>query len=256
MIHKQDQSIGDLDTWLRLAGPKSAIQWKDGRSAKESAKAWLAAFPMIPAEITETLVSHADIDEFVEWQAEPEALVRFDSLRGEPSNLDVLLLGSDRHGPLVVAVEAKADESFGGTIGETLRRAQARLDASPNSKGVARVEALAERLLGVPATELESVADLRYQLITASAAALSEAERRGVSRAIVLVHEFITDLTTDKRHAANGKDLERFVTVLAGAPTTLHSGQMIGPFTVPRGGTPASEPALYFGKVSVGLRGG
>ena len=50
-------------------------------------------------------------------------------------------------GEFVVAVEGKADESFGGTLGETFSAALERKLSSPNSKGVARIEQLAQALL-------------------------------------------------------------------------------------------------------------
>jgi hypothetical protein len=85
MIKKNGRTLTSMEDWLIYAGPKSKIQWKDDRSAKESARAWVTAAPSIPSEIESTLCSHADIDAFHEWRAEPEAQVRFDLFRGEPS---------------------------------------------------------------------------------------------------------------------------------------------------------------------------
>ena len=61
MINKEGNPIRSLETWYRLAGPKREGQWKDGRSAKESANAWLEHTPAcVPCEITQALHSHRD----------------------------------------------------------------------------------------------------------------------------------------------------------------------------------------------------
>ena len=95
-IHKNGRILDTLDSWFEHAGPKSAHQWKDGRSAKESGRAWIEAGGIPPA-IRSCIESHPDFGEIRAWSAEPEAQVRFDRLRGEPSNLDVLLLIEDEY---------------------------------------------------------------------------------------------------------------------------------------------------------------
>jgi hypothetical protein len=40
-IIKNGINILTLEDWERHAGPKRQLQWKDGRSAKEAARAWL-----------------------------------------------------------------------------------------------------------------------------------------------------------------------------------------------------------------------
>jgi len=61
----------------------------------------------------------------------------------------------------------------------------------------------------------------------------------------MLVHEFITPKTSDVRHAANARDLERFVSRLSrGADDSIPVGQLQGPYVVP--GMPLFEnPPLY-----------
>ena len=50
----------------------------------------------------------------------------------------------------MIAVEAKADESFGATLAATSRAASKRKAENPRSKGLDRLERLAEVVLGVP----------------------------------------------------------------------------------------------------------
>jgi hypothetical protein len=197
VILKNGTELHHLDTWFDLAGPKSRRQWKDERSAKESARAWLSALPNLPSEVSETIVGHRDFSEILQWTAEPEAVVRFDPFRGEPANLDVLVRGEDANGPVLVAVEAKADETFGGTVAETVARATERLDSNPRSKGMLRIERLVRGLFGLDPEEIASILRLRYQLLTATAAALADSARTGSPRAVVFIHEFVTPLTTD-----------------------------------------------------------
>ncbi len=144
MINKGGKPICDLETWRRLAGPKKPEHWKDGRSAKESARAWLERnSDCVPTEIDQAFRAHPDFGRILPgWSAEPEARVTFDSFGGEPSNLDVLLTAEDEKGPLVIAVEAKADETFGKTVEDTLQEACKRKAKNPQSRGVDRLEQL------------------------------------------------------------------------------------------------------------------
>ena len=199
MIKKGSETISDLETWFRLSGLKE-VHWKDGRSAKECARAWLELNPdCVPAEISQALNPHPDFGRILPgWSAEPEARVDFDSFRGNTSNIDVLLTARDESGPLVIAVEAKADETFGNTVEDTLRAAVEQKAKKPKSKRVDRLEQLAASLFGVPRERLAEVGKLRYQLLTASAAALAEAQCQWARRAVLIIHEFVTALTSDQ----------------------------------------------------------
>ena len=254
VIEKNGQRLSTLEAWFDLAGPKGgALHWKDGRSAKESARSWLAAAPAIPAEIAATLSSHRDIGELRDWRAEPAAEVRIDKFPGEPPNVDVLLVGSDRDGPVVVAVDAKADEPFGRTVGETLEDARLRLGSNPRSKGVARIERLLAALFRTTMDDRD-VLELRYQLLTVTAAAMAEAERLSEQRAVVIVHEFATDRTNDQKRTSNARDLDRFVARFARRRGRLEPGKLAGPFEVPGKPIVDSGISLYFGKAVVDKR--
>jgi len=220
----------------------------------ESARAWIDGAPNIPMEIAELIASHPDFRSLTEWEAKPEARVKFDQFGGEPANVDVLVNGRDSHGPLVIAVEAKADEPFSTILKDTLSSAQGRLEKTPKSKGVARIERLLQGLFGSSTLDITRYKDLRYQLMTLTAAALAEAERKSADRAIVIVHEFVTSKTQDINHAANAKDLDAFISAIAPGNTLSNSGKLDGPFSVPGKPIVASDIALYFGKVVVNRR--
>lgn len=251
-VSKSGIPLTNLDLWFEHAGPKSAHQWKDGRSAKECARSWIQAGG-IPPGIRALLEGGDAFGPITRWAAEPEARVRFDRLRGEPSNLDVLLLVEDVRGGVVVAIEAKADEPFGATVQETLAAADRRLAENPRSKGRLRVEQLFESILGAPLPALAlQMTSLRYQLFTATAAAIAEAERRELDRAVVLIHEFVTDQTDDERHRANAVDLTAFLAAIgiAGDPGDgLPGGGVLG-------GAPlfSDSVRVWFGKMREVLR--
>ena len=249
-ILKQGLPVVDLEDWRVRAGPKSPDQWKDGRSAKETARAWLGAGAQtLPTEVAELLASSPHFGPPTNWTAEPEARLPFDGFPGEPRNSDLVLYCTDAHGDYVAAVEAKADETFGQTIEDALGAALERRLSNPRSNGIPRIVQLATALLGARGPSETGVADLRYQLLTATAGVLCEAERRGASRAIFLIHEFVTDQTNDDRHAANAVDLDRFVHRLSrGSQSALHEGTLAGPFMVHGQPLLAAPIQLYIGK--------
>ena len=257
MISKNSELLKDLETWRVLAGPKHDNQWQPGRSAMEAARAWIELAPgSLPTEIVEALRSHEDLGQIVEWSAEPEARISFDSFGGEPANLDLMVQARDGTGSLVIAVEAKADEPFGATLAETSRAASKRKAENPRSKGLDRLEGLAETVLGVPSDELSRVDTLRYQLLTATAAAVAEAQRQSAGRAVLLIHEFVTDQTSDEKHAANAGDLDAFVRHISGGVIEgVEAGTVCGPFELPGIREAGSGVGFYVGKGVRNLRG-
>lgn len=251
-IAKKNRSISSLEEWFELAPPKSKDHWVDGRSAKEAARAWLAGGDALPSEVAAALASHPSFGEVLNWDAEPEARLRFDEFAGEPRNADLLVLTTDALGPYVVAVEAKADEVYGESVEKTLAAAHRRRRATERSNGVTRVESLLRLLPTVaPGVELPKVGSLRYQLLTACAGAVAEARRRRCARAVMLVHEFVTPATKPENHARNAADLAAFISRLSGAPLdSVVDGQLYGPFELPL----AEEVSLFVGKVAHNLR--
>lgn len=239
IIRKGVRRLLTLDDWRTHAPPKADVQWKDGRSAKESARSWLNASPDFPPEVADVLRSCPDVDTLRSWQAEPEAKVSFDNYRG-PANIDLLIVGEDKAGPLVIAVEAKADEPFGESVNKVLSVAKREREKRSLSKRVDRMEQLATQL-GL-SLDQDDVLDLRYQLLTVTAAVLSEASRRTAQRAMVIVHEFVTSQTNVDKRGRNARDLDRFLQTAFGCADRLRPGLAVGPFEV------KGRPKLYFGK--------
>ena len=238
-LFKGDHTLTSIEEWHRFAPPKRRnTHWKDGRSAKENARAWINAAPDLQPDIARTLGACTDIGPLRKWRAEPEARIPIDRFRGEQPNIDLLLIAEDDHGPVVIAIEAKADETFGDVISDQYRQACAA--ANPRSKRVARIEALLDRFaLDI---KQDQVTQLRYQLLTATAAVLAEAERRSAERTILIAHEFVTPLTVSERRERNAADLDRFLSVAFAHRRHLASGTVAGPIPV------KGAPTLYVGK--------
>ena len=227
-VCKGNRQLMSVDQWRRLAPPKRHIHWQDGRSAKESARAWIAAAPHMPPDIERTIAACPDIGLLRRWRAEPEARVPIDTFRGEQPNIDVLLIAEDERGPVVVAIEAKADETFGDQLADRYRSAQAARASNLRSRALDRIEALLDHFhfsLAQP-----PVPQLRYQLFTVTAAALAEAQRRSSNRALVIVHEFVTSRTRSDLRKRNAADLDSFLSVALDSNTNLGDGEIAGPF--------------------------
>jgi hypothetical protein len=235
-ITKKGTRILSIEDWLRLAGPKYKVkQWVDGRSAKELAKYWVEKSGVtIPAQVADVLLSSPDFGSILNWNAEPEVKLRFDKLQGEPRNTDMLIVAEDRSGPFLIGVEGKADESFAQYLKGTMRAAHKELLSNPRSNRVSRIEWLTNWLLPKGGFNHQLAGSIRYQLLTATAGLLAEAHRRQISRAVLLVQEFVSDKTTDRKHTLNSSDLNAFTKVLSkGVINELSPGKLSGPIALP-----------------------
>ncbi len=67
----------------------------------------------MPPEVLAALATHPNFGPVLSWEAVPEARLRFDSFAGEPRNSDLVVHAEDASGPYVLAIEAKADETYG-----------------------------------------------------------------------------------------------------------------------------------------------
>jgi hypothetical protein len=249
-IAKKGHSIRTLEEWREYAPPKSLTHWTEHRSAMEVARAWLEALPALPPEVAAALATDPAFDSVTQWCAEPEVRVPFDQFGGERRNSDLLVKATDRFGSFVVAVEAKADESFGETIIAAATAAKKRRDANPRSRGTERLTELCQSLLGTTLADDPSLGSLRYQLLTATAGAIAAGTRRGAARAVLLLHEFRTPKTRPAKHDANAKALDAFMIRLTrGATPHVEPDRL---YRVSRTGAHAvgATPALFVAKIS------
>jgi hypothetical protein len=257
-IIKNKASIRSVEDWFLHAPPKGKDgHWEPGRSALECARAWCGGDqgPCVPQEITALLNSHPDTRDAEMVSGTPEHRVRFDKLRGEPRNTDLVLLARNKQGSLAISIEAKADEPFDRAVQEIVADTIDDLAHGSRSKVNTRIQSLAESLLPPRQNGAPRLGDLRYQLLTAAAGALAYAADEGADRAVVIIHEFVADRTTDDNHKTNTHDLNAFLKRLTnGAHKEVTERKLIGPLVVP--GTPlfASPVPLYIGKATRTLR--
>jgi hypothetical protein len=178
----------------------------------------------------------------------PEHVTRLDDL-GEGRHHDVVALGVAGGKLVLVAIEAKNDESLGPLIGEYLaevERADAQRKAEGRSRmsGVpARVERLVSLVFGERPADLNQ---LRYQLLHGLAGTRLEAEARGADVAVFLVHEFRDSSTDDRKVECNRADIQRFARTL-GVERSPDAGASGSPVPVRASGPLAGEPALFMG---------
>jgi hypothetical protein len=118
---------------------------------------------------------------------------------------------------MTICIEAKADEPFGATVAQELRKAKKR----PVTRFPERLDWLTRSLLGVPAFKDEEhlvlsdvVSRLPSQLLTAIAGTLLEAQIQEATIAVFLVHEFRTTATVDVKMKANAETLDSFLRLL------------------------------------------
>lgn len=255
-IRKLDRDIRSVEDWFRLAPPKRSSQWKDGRSAKELAHYWLkeTVGNRFPPAVEALLLQSHDFSSVLRWSAEPEAQSRFDDFGGEPRNCDLLVDAEDRRGKYIIAIEAKADESFDRYLPDILANALERRLRNPSSSGIERILQLTSHILGEGPKGAPQVNQIRYQLLTATAGLLAEARRKQSDRAVLCIQEFFTDATQDALHRRNSEDLSNFVRRLSrGACGPIGANSIVGPVPLAR-----AEPGiqLYVAKQVINLRSG
>ncbi|MFM9066545.1 MAG: DUF6946 family protein, partial [Planctomycetota bacterium] len=179
----------------------------------------------------------------------------FDEL-GEERNTDLLLEGTNDKGRFLVAVEAKADEPFGNKyVSAQLADALDKQLTNPRSNEFRRIQQLACAILGPRRDDDTALKKIRYQLLTATAGAMCEAARKRIATAILLIHEFVTDKTDDKKHRVNQRDLDGFIRrVTHGTHRTLPCGEIVGPIQLPGQPLFSNEIGFFVLKVSRNLR--
>jgi hypothetical protein len=256
-IEKDGKEIRCITDWEDFAPPKGKEkQWVEGRSAYELARAWCGTETVsMPPELRALFDSRQETEALNIDCVTPEQRITFDPFGGEPRNADLAFVGQTSAGSVAVTIEAKADEPFGETVAETLAAALERLDRNPNSRGIRRIEYLIKALFTAHVQGMPKLIDIRYQLMTAAAGTLAYALQNSASRAVLIVHEFVTTKTQDERHAINGADYSAFLYRLSREKALADNpAGLLGPFKVPGKPLFESTPELFVGKVVTRLR--
>ena len=174
---------GAVDWRRLLADPRR--QWYRGKSAYELAVSWEAASRTargIPASIAGLLDSVPVLRGAKLVIGLPELQVDLPG-GGHASQTDLWALLGTGERLVSMAVEAKAGERFGDTVGDWLAAGK------PGNRRRVRLAALCQRL-AIPDIGLEAI---RYQLLHRAASALIMAERFRASLAVLLIVSFDKD---------------------------------------------------------------
>lgn len=241
-----DQIITSVNDWYRYAPPKNpTIQWQDGKSAKELAKAWFRGGILdMPLDFRWLLKSHSVTSKFEPYEGFAEHKTPIDNF-GEARNHDLVIIGSSDKQAILIGVEAKETESFDEPI------AQKRSD-NPRSNIENRKELLSEQIFGRSIDK--EIGLIRYQLITGTAGTLIEAKNQDSKYAVFIIHEFLTDKSDVFKSEANSFEIDRFVKALTKNKVTfLTDGKLIEIGCLPGGQFVPSNIPLLIGKTTTRL---
>lgn len=195
----------------------------------------------MPVEYSQLLGSSRQTRGFLASIAYAEADIAIDGFSG-PRNSDMVVLGETHHGRVCLAVEAKADESFAGTIREEL------LGLKEPSNKPDRVLRLSNAVLQRNVDE--HVMMLRYQLLHSLAATAIEARRQNAELGVLLIHEFISLKLDFEKVTANATDLKTFVRTIPGWENeTVVTGQLLPPVKLRGNQYVPGEQLVTIGKV-------
>jgi len=225
--NREGLPITDWEGWVR---PKEDYQWKRGRSAMELARAWFPKGKLAcPAELDSLLQSSPRTAGYQLTIGQPEFVTQLPE-RGEGRNHDLWLQGHCPAGNLTICIEAKADEPFGNLIYEEIARARKR---KATTRLPARVEALLQLLFGHPCNPLEKPwSHLRYQLITALAGTVIQADHDGSTTAVFVVHEFLSGALDSERLRQNDVDLNAVLAFRVPGCDAIKASNFVGPIHI------------------------
>ncbi|MCL1994078.1 MAG: hypothetical protein FWG66_14120 [Spirochaetes bacterium] len=238
---KGKKEISSEEEWFKLCPPKKKEKhWKSERSAKEMAKFWLD--PSKREEFQNFIkkaMSAFDCDCII-----PEYVSKFDDYRS-PRNHDLYI--AEKNNRTVITVEGKVDEPFGNNnFEEKLEEAKKTKDNNPNSKKLERLTNLDEKYFHKDSGILK----IRYQLLTWFAGAKSDAERANTDNFFMVLQEFKSDATDDKKLQKNHGDFENFIEFISeGKFKSIEAGQILEPIANKYTG----GKNLYIGYYSVNL---
>jgi hypothetical protein len=167
--------------------------------------------------------------------------------RGEGRNHDLLLSGSHGGSGVVVSIEAKVDEQYGECIGDYWQRAH---NSMKPTRAPERIEALLSIVFGANARpDTEPWSTLRYQLLTAVSGTAIEAARREVGKAVVIVHEILTESADAIKVARNAQDFSDFVSaLLSRGEDPVQPGHLYGPVVLAANKDLSRPISLFIGK--------
>ncbi|XMB85868.1 hypothetical protein RJG79_10735 [Mycoplasmatota bacterium WC44] len=198
--------ISSITDWFESNPPKKDNQWRWDYSAKEAAYEYIVN----SGNTLRQLLFHENMA-FDELTAVPEYETKIDNYKGEGRNHDLLVFDEERN--VVIGVEVKCNESFDKNLKSKIQKALKAKEDNSDSNQIDRIKHLKEEILKLSIDD-ESTNDVMYQLLTATAGTLVEANVRGAKEAILVIHTILNDKTIKKKHNENNSALDRFTSLL------------------------------------------
>jgi hypothetical protein len=244
--NNRGQRIVTLADWRRLAPPASPRHWREYRSAFELAHAWTEGDGA--HQLQALLAARQEFAALCLERAIAKRKSWFDDIPGGPRNHDLLLLARATARPVVVGIEAKADETFDRDLAGFLVAARRR---QPSTRAPERLDRLTRAFFGMTLADDPPLAPVRYQLLSALAGTLAEAKHFSALAAVLVVHEFVTPETDPIKQRRNAGDLDAFLARLGTAPKTagLDGSWLAGPYRVPGNPHLPGDVPIYVGKL-------
>ena len=170
IIAPDDRRITTLEGWHEHAAPfRPDLHWKDGKSAKE-----LAKYVLLHDGLRK-LLEDLGISYNGTLLCYPEHVTRLPG-KGNGRNHDLLIVSEN--GNILIGVEAKTDESL-GTYCKDIE--------NPSENKKHRLMAMKEIVFKNKDFDCQ---ELRYQLLTATAGTMLEAERYGSKQVYLVILNF------------------------------------------------------------------
>lgn len=203
-IKKNGKEIYTNGGWFRAAPPEGREkQWVPSFSASELADYFLRYKGFVPPEIDAYLNEIGIVSN--SFNSEPECKTDLEKEGfGEkgPRQHD-LLIKSDTN-EVIIGLEAKAREDLDEYVTE-----KGDDPLTPNQEK--RYAGLCDKLLG---RELNNCENIRYQLLSATAGTLIEADKLGAKKAVLLIVLFKTPVVSQEHIQSTKKDIETFLKCL------------------------------------------
>jgi hypothetical protein len=246
-IEKNGNIIHSVEDWFRFAPPaRGEKQWKDGRSAKELAKAWfpIDGEPQVPMELSSLFFNNDATRGIRIERGFPECEIHLDRFNG-PRNADLVVIGPKSGVNIAVNIEAKERETFGDPIQTCLNRVKDRSTNLPE-----RINNLCLAIFNLQISQIPGIGTIRYQLLHGTAAALIEAKNQKANLALFVVHEFRSERTPKRNLEINADDFKKFIwLVTKDENTKINEGSLIGPIIIPGNEIIPNNIPLYIGKI-------
>lgn len=213
--------ISSVEEWFEYCPPaKGRKQWVDMRSAKEMAKFWTDT-----RKQNDFLLSLQKVSKDLTFShAFPEMATKFDDFR-RPRINDLCVYALEGNKQVLISIEGKADEPFGNYVYQEWAVSIKRKITKSSSKGIDRLIGLYERF-----DKKAIFLKLRYQLTYWLAGVIDEAERNKIDTVFLIVQEFHSKDTAEKKRKINEQDLNCFVNFISRSDfENVNKNEIVGP---------------------------